>query len=359
MTAGNTIPQVADEDLITAFSNEILHLIVLPTEQCNFRCVYCYEDFSVGTMKAPVIMGVKRLLERRIPTLRQLHIGWFGGEPLLGLRVIEEISESVQLLAQKYPGLTYTSEATTNAYKLDSPTAQRLYELDVRHYQVTLDGPEEFHDQVRVRRNGEGSFERVWGNLLGLRSGSLDITVCLRVHVTPANLAVMPEFLNRISQNFLDDPRFTVLIKAVGHWGGPNDGTFDILESAEKYQAIKVLEKQVSQEAVKGENALYRPGGVCYASRPNSLVIRAAGDIGKCTVALSDPANSIGRLLDDGTLELRDERVKPWFRGWNTVDSNVLGCPLVGLPRPPGEPVLLQIGAGPGAVKGNRAQAGE
>ena len=31
-----------------ALTTRRLHLILLPTEQCNFRCKYCYEDFQHG-----------------------------------------------------------------------------------------------------------------------------------------------------------------------------------------------------------------------------------------------------------------------------------------------------------------------
>jgi uncharacterized protein len=79
-------------------------------------------------------------------------------------------------------------------------------------------------------------------------------------------------------------------------------------------------------------SASFDPGNVCFASRPNSFVIRASGDVGKCTVALSDPANSIGRIHGDGTLKVRSEALAPWLRGWRG-DTDALKCPLIGLPR--------------------------
>jgi len=42
---------------------------------------------------------------------------------------------------------------------------------------------------------------------------------------------------------------------------------------------------------------------ICYASKANSLVIRADGRIAKCTVALNDERNHIGDLKPDGSLD--------------------------------------------------------
>ena len=46
---------------------------------------------------------------------------------------------------------------------------------------------------------------------------------------------------------------------------------------------------------------------ICYASRPNSLIIRSNGDVGKCTVALYDERNKIATLQPDGTM-----KSNPW-----------------------------------------------
>jgi uncharacterized protein len=45
-----------------------LDLTLLPTEKCNFRCVYCYEEFEHGAMPPHVVEGVCNLITRRAET---------------------------------------------------------------------------------------------------------------------------------------------------------------------------------------------------------------------------------------------------------------------------------------------------
>ena len=46
--------RAAPEVLQSSLTPSLLHLILLPTEACNFRCTYCYEDFRLGRME-PVV----------------------------------------------------------------------------------------------------------------------------------------------------------------------------------------------------------------------------------------------------------------------------------------------------------------
>jgi len=46
-------------ELVNSLRTDRLQLILLPTEQCNFRCTYCYEDFAIGRMSDAVVAGVK------------------------------------------------------------------------------------------------------------------------------------------------------------------------------------------------------------------------------------------------------------------------------------------------------------
>jgi uncharacterized protein len=82
-----------NEKLASALRNDVLRLVLLPTEKCNFRCTYCYEAFLIGRMSSSTIQGIRRFIDRRVRGLHLLHISWFGGEPLVARPVIEDISQ--------------------------------------------------------------------------------------------------------------------------------------------------------------------------------------------------------------------------------------------------------------------------
>ncbi|MCA1709363.1 MAG: hypothetical protein LC808_41230, partial [Actinobacteria bacterium] len=83
---------------------------------------------------------------------------------------------------------------------------------------------------------------------------------------------------------------------------------------------------------------------ICYASKPNSLMIRPDGAVGKCTVALKDARNNLGRINPDGTLEIDQAKVKPWIRGFVSLNEVELACPYVGLV--PGRLPIIESPAG-------------
>ncbi len=314
-------------------SDKLLELIILPTEQCNFRCIYCYEDFSIGRMQPETIAGIKALLDKRCPNLSYLNLSWFGGEPLVAKNIVLDISEYALSLALKYPHLHYSGSMTTNGYLLDLNTASVLANVGVTEYQISLDGPREIHDQSRIRADGKSTFERIWNNLLAIRDSSLPIYITLRLHFTAETFQLIDPLLEDIKREFLPDSRFSAFFKSIEHLGSPNDSAIKIFSETEKEEAIKNLEAKLFGENLQSpENVNVPDDYVCYASRPNSLVIRANGSVGKCTVALSDERNNIGTLRSDGRLDLIPGRFAPWVRGIQTLDPEVLGCPLVSLP---------------------------
>jgi uncharacterized protein len=222
---------------------------------------------------------------------------------------------------------------TTNGYLLDINTASALANVGVTHYQISLDGPKEIHDQSRIRADGKGTFEQIWNNLLAIRDSSLPVAILLRLHFNPDTFNFLDPLLEDIKREFLPDSRFSILFKGIEHLGGPNDSSIKVFSETEKEAANKILQSKLFGDDLKSSQNGDTPADyVCYASRPNSLMIRANGKVGKCTVALTDERNDVGTLQPDGQLKLIPGRFAPWVRGIETLDFETLGCPLVSLP---------------------------
>lgn len=201
-------------------SNKSLHLIILPTEKCNFRCTYCYEDFAAGRMKNETIFGIKALLEKRCTDLDYLYISWFGGEPLVAKDIVIEISEYAMALSRKYPKLNYKSYITTNGELLDSHLLTCLADVGVKSYQISLDGPRDVHNKSRIRADGKGTYDRIWANLLAIRNSSLMVSVSLRIHFTVDTIKLLDPLIEDIRKEFSHDSRFSVFFKAIEQLGG-------------------------------------------------------------------------------------------------------------------------------------------
>ena len=314
------------------FSAKMLELIILPTEKCNFRCKYCYEDFKIGRMNIRTVNAIKTLIANRAADLELLKIDFFGGEPFAAQDIIFAICEHANALSREY-GFHFYASASTNGYFLSPNIVRDLRKFGLSEYQITLDGDKEVHDLYRVRANGGGTFDRIWNNLIALRETDIDFKIWLRVHLQPRTIASIRSLLQRIDAEFGQDRRFVVVFKALAHLGSKNDKMFDVFKT-EDPQYLEIVSKL---KTLVPRSSLLGMGGadsydLCYASRANSFVIRADGRVGKCTVALDDDRNVIGILADDGRLIINNKKMAPWIRGLWSLDAKELACPLMNFP---------------------------
>ncbi len=308
-------------DLHKAINPERFHLILFPTEQCNFRCVYCYEDFAIGAMQPWLVEAIKQFLTVKIPQLKVLELSWFGGEPLAARQIVVELATFAKQLADRH-GVRLTGDVTTNGSLLDVKTLRRLVELGQRSYQISIDGDEAQHDLTRLTRSGKGSFSRIWQRLLDAQATDLDFHIILRVHVTALNQASVQQFCQRYQQTFAADPRFSLFFKAIENLGGDNQQQLDSLTATGQPPRQAASEFQ-QRYAPKHKEGHY----ICYAAKPNSLAIRANGNLNKCTVALQEDYNNIGRILPDGSLQVENQKYATWLEGFEGLNTWRLGCP--------------------------------
>ena len=321
--------------LMQAAVNRSLQLIVLPTEACNFRCVYCYESFQYKRMEEWVVRGIKSLITRRAGRLDRLLLSWFGGEPLLARDIIEEVLGHTHAVARTQERLEVRSEITTNGYLLTPPVFARLVSLGVAEYQISLDGPKHVHDRKRVLAGGRGTFDRIWENLLAMRESPYAFQVIVRLHADRENVAFLPSFLREYAAELGGDSRYELYLRPIGRFGGPNDHLLPILEDEEVDGVVGGLKAEASRLGLR-QFDVSRDSDVCYAARANSFVVRANGRLNKCTLALEHPANQVGHIEEDGSLRIDSGMIAPWLRGLFSGDREELACPMMGLAEPRG-----------------------
>ena len=314
------------DEILKKESKSGFHVIILPHENCNFRCVYCYEKFERGKMKPDIAAGLKTFIAGKVEEIKTLSIAWFGGEPLLARSLIYDLSDSF-LHSCEQNGVTYTSGITTNGYFLTADVVDSLIERRITSYQVTLDGPEKLHNQSRRLAGGGDTYKKILNNLSGMRNRSESFSVKIRVNFGKQHSAqLMDEFLSEIQSLFKGDSRFDLHFHPVGRWGGQNDSNLDVCNSESIGAVRAAFMKQSLDLGFSNHMAKQhlRPhGNVCYAGKETSLVVGSDGKIYKCTVAFDDPRNHVGKITKYGELLINQERWDLWTK---LDDKNVGKC---------------------------------
>lgn len=319
----------SDHALANALSPDLLELILLPTEKCNFRCTYCYEDFAIGRMKRSVVEGVKALISARVPHLKELSLSWFGGEPLLAKDLVMEISSFAYELCRTH-NVGFAGGLTTNGYLLDSTLLESLVALNQSHFQITLDGDEEWHDKTRIQANRRPTFETIWANLCSYQKSAASFRILLRLHIHRDNVESVKRLYEKLKTTLLLDDRFSVFFHKISNLN-PKDHIESVLNGKAYAEALTYVRSSDTSDNAKSENDL--SDYICYAAKPNSLMIRANGTIGKCTVALDDDRNNLGHIKEDGTIELSNPKLRQWMLGYMDLSKSTLTCPLSSLPK--------------------------
>lgn len=308
---------------------DTMHLVLLATEACNFRCTYCYESFPRGAMRQEVMEGLEAYIASRSKTLNRLTISWHGGEPLLVPHLIERLSRSF-IASCEANDVVYEAEMSTNGYFLTRERLNQLLDLHVGRFMVTLDGEEEVHNQRRGLHGGGGTYRSIVNNLLSLKDVDRPFEVNLRVNFDNSNLEAVAGFIPVLRDLFADDPRFKVYFRPVGCMGGENDLNLPVCDERTKDHKIWEFNEMAIAEELQISSfisdILLPTGAICYAAKPNSLVVGSDGVLYKCSVALEQDNNRLGRIYRDGTLELDNDKLALWTTSGEENDETCRAC---------------------------------
>lgn len=134
------------------------------SHDCNLACKYCFagEGEYHGDRELMSLEVGKRALEFLVENSgnrKNLEVDFFGGEPLLNLKVCKEIVEYGRKL-EKDSGKHFRFTLTTNGVLLNDDFYE-FADKELDNVVLSLDGRPEVHDRMRPQRGGGPSYERV------------------------------------------------------------------------------------------------------------------------------------------------------------------------------------------------------
>lgn len=293
----------------------VLNLIIIPTYRCNFNCPYCYQDHKSKIMEDSLAEGIIKYIRKNISKYTEVHISWFGGEPLEAYDIVEKItSETKKICNIRYK--KFSSSMTTNGYKLSTDTFEKLYNLNIRYYQITLDGTSDTHDKQRYTKDGGKTFDIILNNLINIKNKfpNKKFHIDLRTNVSVDVLLILNDYIKQMNNIFGNDNRFGFHFKAVGNWGGENISSFkDNLITNDPQKVYKtILSSKTLLNYNSDANAVFNDP-ICYAGKKNSFVLDPNGLIGKCTCDDLKDNNNIGTFDSNGNFYIDENKASKWI----------------------------------------------
>ncbi|NSW89826.1 MAG: radical SAM protein [Firmicutes bacterium] len=332
----NEVDYIKVVDVQSRFSHsKNFGLTIAPTLDCNFDCVYCYENhkepkYMSRETENKVIDYVKEHLEDD----GYLSITWYGGEPLLALETIYRLSETfIKITGDKNAG--YDSMVITNGYLLSRKVAENLKKYKVTRAQITVDGAPEYHDSVRRLKNGKGTFDRILSNIREAKEIYEEFMISIRMNVGKENVDSFPVFIDKLEEYKIKNKISLGISEVEPHeylCGQVNDATFTPEEFSRVYVRLvdMAVERGVPLAVISNNNLAH-----CSSTKKDAFLIGPDGKLYKCWDVIGNHLESVGEIGEDIKILNGSLKWLAWdmFKNKMCHECNVLPLCMGGCPR--------------------------
>lgn len=226
------------------------------------------------------------------PGIASLSVGWYGGEPLLGMKMIERITSDLKDVVG--PTCEYSASIVTNGYLLTPDVARRLAACGVTSAQVTIDGSKSDHDSRRILHDGSPTYERILKNV---KECADIIDISIRSNVDKTNIEAAQELLDYLELNGL--------MNKVHFYLAPVDDINQVCANGSHCFTVKEFsyeETEFYKRAIARGFKVQPFGGtnfgICCAVGINSYVVDPVGDLYKCWDDIGMKERRVGTIFE-------------------------------------------------------------
>lgn len=271
---------------------------IIPTHACNLACKYCYQghgDVLSDTMNKETIRRTIEFIKRSAMGRKTLGVNFYGGEPLLFPDTVFGILKELTQFADEN-GMQLMTSFTTNGTLFTEEIVEKLKNYN-HEVQITLCGPKEIHDTIRVDKKGNGTYEKLM-NVVSLfkKHGT---SFHIRVDVDKDNYDSIKSLLEDLKDRGYEGLR-------IGFCPIGKDICYTELErDSEVVDVVSItrLSRMAHHMGFK-TNPIYIQNFVegCSALSDNFLAVDPNGNVYKCIAAPGYTGHRFGILDEHGDL---------------------------------------------------------
>lgn len=348
---GFLIPEEMDELAIIRqdYEEEIHHsrtreLMIYPTQDCNLKCWYCYENHVRGSIMSAdvqenIIQYVRKLFEE--DDFDAFKLSFFGGEPLIDFnKIAYPISLAIKKMCDD-KGTYFSTLFISNATLITESVIDKMKDINP-HFQITLDGNKEKHNTVRIgKKNGFPTYDKIMqsihliaNNISNSLSEQKEIIV-LRINYDNETLRDITDIIDDIK----DINREIIYIHLERVWQ-----TMSQVDAEQVELLIRAMRLFSSEGFYVDVGKFKRKSSACLAEVHGYAIINYDGLVYKCNGRNLTKETSEGRLNEDGDVVWDEERIQKRMQRATFDNPYCLKCKMLPLCMGPCSQKCMELG---------------
>ncbi|MDD5194557.1 MAG: SPASM domain-containing protein [Candidatus Omnitrophica bacterium] len=304
-----------EEDKLAEFFRQLKYdynslpfeVTILTTYACNFRCIYCFEEsvkddiFLDKDTSDSIISWLMRKAEEK--KFRRIFLVYYGGEPLLNIRPIYDISWHLAQWSLKN-GVDFGFGIISNGSLINPDLIDKLLTVGLKEIRITIDGDRDAHNKKRPFSDGRPTFDVIINNI---KSVIDKVKVGVAGNFDRENFASIPQLLDYLEKEEIlyklskidfaplsprlgpkDNPAAVELGECLSFVG--KDGLFNEVLAVKK----ELMRRRIAVNtglAINACSLIMQEGGI---------TIDPKGVLYKCNALVGYPEFSMGNVKDDG-----------------------------------------------------------
>lgn len=282
-----------------------LRIVFVPTYNCNLKCTYCFEVCrNRNTIKQHGINQIVDFVEKQLSMGRQynkISLVLFGGEPLLCSDSCILLCQLVSNLSRKL-GIEMKTMIITNATLISPEIIKKLFIPYNMKIQITMDGSKVFHDQRRIYRNGDGTYDKILESIKLLNKHGVKDTIDLRINVDKNNISTLEGVLSDIY-----DKVGYIYVGLLRPAGNNRERISDCISDNDYLLTYRPqLEPLFTKYGKRLHYGAFGKKHPCALNSSNSYIIDCGLDVYKCDNLIGLPKYSVGKI-ENGIMQRNPE----------------------------------------------------